>query len=292
MHGLGGVLYALLTGRAPFGGDSVVDTLAQVKEQPPEPPRKLNPKVPRDLETICLKCLEKDPRRRYPSAQALADDVRAWLEDRPIAGRPVGALERAAMFVRRRPAVAAAYGLLAAVVLLFGFGGSLAWLWRAAERARADAERQREKFERLEYGRTVQMAHQQWRENDITAALGLLEGTRPDLRGWEWRYVERLCHSDSLTINSHYSKSSIYASFSPDGTRIVTTIGGHTAKVWDAATGAEVLTLKGLRGFVGSASFSPDGTRIVTASWDQTAKVWDAADGGRGPHTQGAQFVH
>ena len=110
----------------------MADTLTKVKEQPPEPPRRLNARVPRDLEVICLKCLEKDPRRRYASAQALADDLRAWLEGRPIAARPAGPLERAALFVRRRPALAAAYGLAAAVLVLAGFGGSLAWLWRDA----------------------------------------------------------------------------------------------------------------------------------------------------------------
>ena len=90
--------------------------------------------MPRDLEVICLKCLEKDPRRRYSSAQALADDLRSWLESRPIAARPVGAVERAALFVRRKPVLAAAYGLTAAVIFLVGFGGTIARLWRAAER--------------------------------------------------------------------------------------------------------------------------------------------------------------
>src|SRR5262249_17733859 len=102
VHGLGSILYVLLPGRAPFGGDSLVDTLTRVKEQPLEPPRKLNARAPRDLEVICLKCLEKDPRRRYASAQAVADDVRAWLEGRPIAARPAGPLERSFLFVRRR----------------------------------------------------------------------------------------------------------------------------------------------------------------------------------------------
>src|SRR5262249_20468523 len=74
-HGLGAVLYALPTGRAPFGGDSVVEALDAVRHAPPQPPSRLNAAVPRDLETICLKCLEKDPRRRYPTAQALADDL-------------------------------------------------------------------------------------------------------------------------------------------------------------------------------------------------------------------------
>jgi tetratricopeptide (TPR) repeat protein len=114
VYGLGAVFYALLTGRAPFGGDSVVETLDAVRNAPPEPPSRLNTAVPRDLETICLKCLEKDPRRRYPTALALADDLRAWLDSRPIAARRVGAAERAWLWCRRRPAVA---GLSAAVLL-------------------------------------------------------------------------------------------------------------------------------------------------------------------------------
>ena len=130
VYGLGAVLYALLTGRAPFGGDSVVETIEAVRNTPPEPPTKLNPRVPRDLETICLKCLEKDPRRRFPTAQALADDLEAWLESRPIAARRVGATERAWLWCKRRPAVA---GLSAAVVLValagLAFGASQ---WGAA----------------------------------------------------------------------------------------------------------------------------------------------------------------
>jgi serine/threonine-protein kinase len=124
VHGLGAVLYALLTGRAPFVGDSVVDTLTQVKEQPPEPPRKINAKVPRDLEIICLKCLEKDPQRRYSSAQALADDVRAWLEDRPIRAGRTPLWERGAKWVRRRPALAVALAISAAAMALLLGGGA------------------------------------------------------------------------------------------------------------------------------------------------------------------------
>ena len=130
VYGLGATLYALLTGRAPFGGASAIDALDAVRNRPPDPPRKLNAHVPPDLETICLKCLEKDPRRRYPSAHALADDLRNWLERRPIAARRVGATERAWLWCRRKPAVAA----LAAAVLLavaVGTGSVLAVQVRA-----------------------------------------------------------------------------------------------------------------------------------------------------------------
>jgi tetratricopeptide (TPR) repeat protein/tRNA A-37 threonylcarbamoyl transferase component Bud32 len=140
VYGLGAMLYALLTGKAPFGGESLVDTLQAVKELPPESPRSLNAGVPRDLETICLKCLAKDPRRRYASAHALADDLHAWLDSRPIAARRVGPTERAWLWCKRRPAVAA----LAASVLLAVVGGTSGIVVVQA-RANTDLRVQRDK---------------------------------------------------------------------------------------------------------------------------------------------------
>jgi serine/threonine protein kinase len=143
IHALGAILYELLTGRPPFEGPSPTETMAHILEQEPVPPRRLIPRIPRDLETIALKCLEKDPSRRYASAGALADDLRRWLDGRPIAARPVSRPERAWRWCRRRPAVAA----LVVTLLLALWGGSFGMflLWRKAEseRGRAESERVR-----------------------------------------------------------------------------------------------------------------------------------------------------
>ena len=106
VYGLGALLYALLTGQAPFRGESLAETLLQVREGSPDPIRKSNPKVPRDLETICMRCLEREPRRRYASADAVADELERWLKGEPITARPVGTLERGWMWCRRNPLVA------------------------------------------------------------------------------------------------------------------------------------------------------------------------------------------
>ena len=144
---------------------------------------------------------------------------------------------------------------------------------------RSDGERKaREQLAAVEYGRTIEVAHQDWREANMAATVALLDSTQADLRGWEWRYVDRLCHSELLDLQAH-TDIVFSASFSPDGSRIVTASWDKTAKVWDARSGAELLALKGHDVDVRSASFSPDGSRILTGSSDSTAKVWDARTG-------------
>jgi tetratricopeptide (TPR) repeat protein len=135
VYGLGAVLYALLTGRSPHFGDSLFETLEKVRRGPPEPPSRLDPRVPRDLDVICLKCLETDPRRRYESAQALADDLRRWLRGEPIAARPVGRGVRLALWCRRNPLPTVLAAALA-MAALAGVAG-VTWKWREAEREAA-----------------------------------------------------------------------------------------------------------------------------------------------------------
>jgi serine/threonine-protein kinase len=143
LFALGAVLYECLTGQPPFLGNTALEVLRRVVDTEPAPPRQLQPRLPRDLQTICLKCLSKDPQKRYASAEALAEDLRRWQAHEPILARPVGRLERAAKWVRRHPAAAALTAALLLLVLA-GLGGAFwyqQWqIWWAGEQARQETE--------------------------------------------------------------------------------------------------------------------------------------------------------
>jgi tetratricopeptide (TPR) repeat protein len=155
VYALGAVLYETLTGRPPFKAATPLDTVLQVVSAEPAPPGRLQPHVPRDLETICLKCLHKEPARRYPDAAALAEDLRRYQASEPIMARPVGVMERGLKWARRRPAAAALIGFVVLALVGTAVGG----VWYAGhERDRANqestlrqaAEDQRERAEQAE----------------------------------------------------------------------------------------------------------------------------------------------
>jgi len=164
VYALGAILYELLTGRPPFRAETAAATLQQVLAEDPAPPSRLNPQVPRDLETICLKCLHKEPERRYESAAALADDLKRFLEGRPIQARPLGWGARLWRWGRRNPAAGAQ--VVAALILVVLTVGSVLWL----ERQRAE---QRKETERQQAERREEAARQEGRESEaVEAVLG------------------------------------------------------------------------------------------------------------------------
>jgi tRNA A-37 threonylcarbamoyl transferase component Bud32 len=175
VYALGAVLYALLVGRPPFQGATALETVRQVLEQEPVPPRRLNATVPRDLETICLKCLRKEPGKRYPSASALAEDLRCFLDGRPIEARPVPAWERVLKWARRRPAQAALVG--AVVLAVLGGVAAVLFYFRYREQEYAYTEQQNAYKEqenagltkRLERGRRV---NDHWSRGPAAEAAG------------------------------------------------------------------------------------------------------------------------
>ena len=296
VYGLGAVLYALLTGKPPFDGDSAMETLDNLRQQQPVPPSQINSKVPCDLEIICLKCMDKDPQRRYPSAQALAADLTRFLVGEPIQARPASALEKGWRWCRRRPVIAGLTAALAVAVLGGLVGTSLGLV--AAVHARQDAlnreqdavkaqakERaQTELAEQRLYDVRMTLVQRYWEDSNGDLLHQGLDEQLPaseggvDRRGFEWFYWQRKVSWGRLTLeNAHPDRSGVVA-FSPDGGRLASLVDGRTVKVWEIGTGQEIRTLEGLPHWVRRVVFSPDGKRVAAGGIDEV-KVWDVGTG-------------
>lgn len=182
IYALGAILYECLTGRPPFKAATAKDTLEQVLHDLPAPVTQLNSQVPRDLEIICLKCLEKAPSRRYASAAALAEDLRRFQWGESTKARPVRRIEQMLTWTRRRPAAAALLGISAlAAALLVSFG--VYSVVRLA-RERNVVVQERDRAENLLYASQLQLAQAAWNENNFRLAMQHLDSTTRDFRGW------------------------------------------------------------------------------------------------------------
>jgi WD40 repeat protein/predicted Ser/Thr protein kinase len=274
IYALGAIFYHMLTGRPPFQAATVFQTLEQVKSAEPVPPSRFQPGLSRDAETIALKCLEKDPRRRYASADALADDLRRWLDGEPIAARPVGAAARVWMWSRRNRSVT---GLLVALVLL-AVGTTWQW-WRAEgllRQARRDAS-----SEMIDHALSICAQGDVGRGMlRLAEALGTAPSDAADLkRAVRINLVAWSRHRTQLTNLLRHSDAVHFVAFSPDGRTAVTASPDGTARLWDALTGAPRGAPLSHEGSVLEVAFSPDSRQVITASLDRTARLWSVEDG-------------
>jgi eukaryotic-like serine/threonine-protein kinase len=269
VYGLGAILYELLTGRPPFRGESVLDTLEQIRTREPVPPRRLRPGLPRDLETVCLKCLEKEPRKRYGSARALAEELRRFQAGEPVHARPAGPIRRSAKWIRRRPAVAI---LLASLITVTvgGFVGVI-WKWRDAESALAGLRRNL-------YFNNVSLAERALDANNLLRAERLLEECPPELRRWEWHYLRRKCYVDEQVLRGHEG-AILCMAVSPRGEILGSGGRDCSIRLWQTASGRQVRVLEGPGSPIHSLAFSPDGRLLAAGDAECAVRVWDVATG-------------
>ncbi len=282
VYGLGAIFYELLTGRPPFVSDSSLTTIRQLLGQEPVPPSQRHLKVPRDLETICLKCLEKDPSRRYASAEELAEDLHRYLSGQPIEARPTGWWGRGVKWMRRHP-TPTTVGAVVLVAILSLLTMGLIYHLRmqsAFAQTREYAEMSRQNLIRLHVAQGTSAMNA---GDGFTALLWFTEALRLDAGSPEHERTHRqriaavehgLPRPRQLWVHDGAVNET---RFSPDGRWVLTAGEDGKVHLWDSETGETAMVPLETGGTVTFAVFSADGRRIAAGSADGAVRVWDLA---------------
>jgi WD40 repeat protein/serine/threonine protein kinase len=291
IYGLGVTLYEMLTLRPAFDAGTRLKLIEQVIHDPPLAPRKVDPRVPRDLETIVLKSIAKEPGERYATAEALASDLENYLADKTILARRSSPVERAWRWCRRNKAAA---GLLAAsgIAALALVGVVVGIIYNSRlKAANYDLRVARQAEESLQYFNHMVLAEREWSDSNVGRAEQLLDECVPnpgskDLRGWEWHYSKRQCHTDLKTIPV-FPTQAMAVAFSPDDRHLATTgYDDKAVRVWNVQTGKLEMSLVGLSPEATMSeglAYSPDGKLIAASSGNfhppGGVVIWDAVTG-------------
>lgn len=276
VYALGVILYEMLTARVPFTAATPLETIDLVRTQEPVSPRQLQPRLPRDLETICLKCLQKDPVRRYQTAQSLADDLRRFLEHRPIDARRVGQVEKVARWAKRNPLSAISVTSVAAIFLAAFV--LVTWSYVDSETARKEEAQQRDEAQRREkaerwsrYMADIVAAASAMQVYNVDGASRTLQDTPEEHRNWEWKYFNN--RRDLAQNVIHVSNSASEAELSADGRRVVI-VCVDGIRVWDVIENRTLVEIP-RSGTMAHAKISRDGRFIAYRAEDREVIVHD-----------------
>jgi WD40 repeat protein/serine/threonine protein kinase len=288
VYGLGAVLYTLLIGRPPFQGDSVLETIEEVKTTAPDPPSGINRRVDRDLQTICLKCLEKEPERRYSSAQAVADDLERFLSGEPIVARRPRLWEKVRRQVRKHAAALVVFALVSLFAFLLlaaksNFESHVDETRKSARRS-SDEVRNRERTLRLAlYDADIRQAARYLRGAEHQMGIALLERHLPrsgeeDQRGFAWHYLWRRFRAEWRALDGHRGDV-YYVEFSPRGELLASAGKDGTVRIWETSRWQLVRKIVAAQTEVNVAAFAPDGETLATVDDDGRLKLWEISTG-------------